>query len=414
MNFISKYIHKRKKITKDLFYTMLAAAVGNAILQLIVYPITARQFGVDTVGYILFFIAIIYIVPQAIGTSISNTRLLTRKDFDTTNGDYSAMLMIGASGSFLICATVSFIFTGEILFSLFFGLFSVIYMFKIYAGVEFRLRLDFKGFFIYYLISAIGYLIGLVLYIISDIWLLIFFVGEGAAVFYVIIRRNILKKDQKKVPFKKIAKTAFTFMWALLVRDCVDQFDRIIIMPILSATSVTQYHVVSVIAKTMQLFVTPLSTLMMTYMTQRDWKMTKKVCIKIVIGCVSFGIIFYGICLIITPIYIKIFYPQLYDSVIQYNFIINLGLIIMFVSSLLNVILMSQGELKIFSTIQTIWGFSYIIIAYFAVTSHGLWGLAYAAVAVNSLRFVLLLVVSFWKMNRGFNNTGNKDDVNNG
>jgi len=171
-------------------------------------------------------------------------------------------------------------------------------------------------------------------------------------------------------------------------------------MQLLNPAAVTQYHTVSVIAKTLQLLVSPLSTLMMTYMTQRDWTLTKSTYKKIVLGCVGFGAIFYGLCLVITPIFIRLFYPAIYDAVIAYSPLINLGLILLFVSSLLIVILMSQGELKALSAIQTIWGLSYIIIAYFAVSAYGIWGLAHATVAVNAVRLGLVLIISDVKLRR--------------
>jgi len=400
VNIVKELLRQSKKLSKDLFYTILASFVGNAVLQLIAYPVIAKYFGIDTVGNILFFIGIIYIVPQSIGTALSNTRLLLRKDHETANNDYALPLLGGGAISFIICATTGLLVTKSMAFSAAYAVFSIMYMLKIYAGLEFRLTMNFKGYFIYYFISAVGYLAGLGLCFLTGSWLWIFLIGEGAALLYVFIRGNIFNSDKKLLSIKLVIKNGIPFFWSSFIRDCVTQFDRVIIMKLLNPSTVAQYNSVSIIAKTIQLLVSPLGTLMMTYMTQKSWKLTKKLYDRIVLGCIGFGIVFYILCIAVTPVFIKLFYPTVYDAIIGYSLIINLGLIILFTSSLLIVVLMAQGELRALSVIQTIWGLSYIIIAYFAVSAYGLLGLAYATLIISSVRLVLVLWVSNWKLRR--------------
>ena len=116
---------------------------------------------------------------------------------------------------------------------------------------------------------------------------------------------------------------------------------------------------------------------------------------EIMLGCIAFGIIFYIFCIAISPIFIKIFYPSVYNSVIQYNLIVNLGIIVGFVASLLATILMSQGELKALSKIQAIWGISYIVVAPLAVSAYGLWGLAFVTLGLNAIKTILVVTVSY-------------------
>ena len=388
---------KNIKVKKDFIYTILATSVGSAALQLIVYPVVAREFGIDTLGEILFFIGIIYIVPQAFGNSLANTRLLVRKDCESTNGDYNSHILAGIIVSFLACGVVGFAVTGNLPFCIMYGLFAILYMLKVYAGVEFRLVLNLKGYFIYYLITAIGYLAGLGLYYLTNNWLLIFAIGEGAALVYVAMAGNIFKKEKKNAPPNVVKKTVATFLYTTFIRDGVLQFDKVILMQMLSATAVAQYNAISVVAKTMQVFVNPIVNFMLTYMTRKGWQLTRKINNIIVFGCIGFGAVFYVLSILVAPLYVRLFYPTLYDAVIQYNLMINLGLILWFVSSLVMTVLVSQGELKVFTVVQTIWGLSYIIVVYLAVMSHGLWGLACAMVAVNSGRVGVVLVLAAYK-----------------
>jgi len=387
-------LKKRKKLGNDFFYTFLASAVGGVILQIVVFPIITKYYGVSYVGNILFYMGIIYIVPQSVGASIGNTRLILRKTHELTNGDYWPALMLYIGFSAVICAAIGLGGTKSIPFSIAYGLFSILQAMKLYARTDFRLVLNFKGYFIYHLVAAVGYLIGLVVFFLTEKWLWIFVIGETLSILYVIRAGNIFKNVKSTGNVKNVNKAILPLLWTFLVRDGVIHFDKVIINQILNAYTVTQYHVVSVIAKTLLLFVNPITALMITYMTQKEWQLTRKIYKRILLSCMGMLLIAYAFSVVGTPIFIKLFYSTLYDDVIQYNLIVNLGLIIGFISSILTNVLASHGELKIISIIQTIWGFSYIIIAFLAVSTYGLWGLAFSTLAVNAVKLIITIVAS--------------------
>lgn len=387
-----------KKILKtasDFIYTIMATVVLTGILQLAVYPLIDRLYGEDVTGNILYFIGIIYIVPQAIGGSLGNVRLMMRKECDVTNRDFIPLIVFCSAISALACGVIGFIEDFDPVFAIAFGLFSVMYLLRMYLSVEFRLNLKFKQYFFYYLSIAIGYLVGFGLYLLTDIWLLIFIVGEAVALIYSFVWGKMFRNDGLSGNRKKITKTLVIVILSTIVRDCVNQFDKVILKQMLSDGMVTHYHVVSLISKTIMMLVTPINTLILSYLTVKDSALTKKQLFKftgIALGC---GAVFYVGCIIGTPIFIRLFYPGLYDAVMQYNLIVNLGVILGFISTMFMAILLTQGKTAIQMAIQCVWGAGYIIAAYFFVAQYQLWGLAYVTLVANAIKLVASIFFVF-------------------
>ena len=387
--------NKTLKAAGDLIYTIMATVILNVVLQVIIYPLINRLYGESVTGDILYFIGIIYIVPQALGTSISNVRLMLRKDCDITNRDFVPFTIILSVLSAIICGFVGFWDSDNFIFPICFGLFSVLYFLRMYVSVEFRLNLKFKGYFFYFLAISIGYLIGFGLYLLTDIWLLIFTVGEAIALLYSFIWGKMFKNDGLSGNRKKITKELFLVGLSIMVRDCVNQFDKVILKQIVSSGMVTHYHVVSLISKTIMMLVQPINTLILSYLTVKDSTLTKKQLFKFTGITLGFGAFFYLGCIIGTPIFIKLFYPELYDAVMPYNLIVNLGVILGFISTMFMSILLTQGKTAIQMVIQCVWGVAYIIAAYYFVSKYQLWGMAYVTLIANSLKLIASIIFTF-------------------
>lgn len=386
---------KLMKTASDFIYTIMSTVVLTAVLQLIVYPLTTRIYNEDVTGDILYFVGIIYIVPQALGGTVGNIRLMLRKECEITNHDFLSSLIILSSISALVCGAIGFVEYFNLEFAIAFGILSVLYLLRMHASVEFRLTLNFKGYFLYFLAISVGYLVGFGIYLLTDIWLFIFIVGEAAALTYSFVWGKIFKNDGLSGNRHRITKPLLMLLFSSVIRDCVNQFDKVILKQTLSSGVVTQYHVVSLISKTILMLVQPINTLILSYLTTKDSKLSKKQLAKFTIITIACGVVFYLGCIVGTPIFIKLFYPELYDEIIQYNLIVNLGVIIGFISTMFMSILLTQGKEAIQMTIQCVWGAGYIAAAYFFVSQYELWGLAYVTLVANSLKLLASIVFMF-------------------
>lgn len=377
------------KIARDLIYTLMATVIMQLVLQLIIYPLTTRFYGDDFTGTILYFIGIIYIVPQALGTTLNSTRLVIRKEHDITNRDFLPYIGIFSGITAVVCGYLGLTESGKPLFGIVYALFAVIYMLRLFASVEFRLDANFKGHFIYFCIISVGYLLGFGLFLLTNIWLFIFIAGECFALLYTLLWGKIFKNDGLSPERRHIPKTLFVILMSTSVRDCVNQFDRVILKQTISESVVTHYNAVSLIAKTVQMLVQPINTLLLTYLTVKGSVLTKKQLLRFTFLTLVCGTAFYGAAVVGTPIFVKLFYPGIYDQVMPYNFIVNLGLILGFVSTLFMSILLTQGRTGLQMAIQCVWGISYIIAAYYFTERYQLLGLAYVTLIANSAKLLV-------------------------
>lgn len=377
-----------------MVYTMGATIVMQIVLQIILYPVLNKVFGEDTTGTILYFMGIVYIFPQAVGTALCNTRLISRKTMETTNGDYSKILVVSSVVSAAICFAIAFKEERSWVFSIAFALFTIVYAFRMYALVEFRLKLQFKGYFIYHAIVSVGYLIGMGIYFLVHQWLIIFFVGELMGLGYSLIKGDIFKKEKPIGNFKSNLKNNIMLLISVLLRDGVNQYDKVIIFTILSSNLVTQYNALSLIGKSMQMLINPVNTLIVSYLSAKDANMTKSKFRKFTLISLGAGVVLLLACQIGTPIYIKLFYSSFYDKAITFCFFINCGLILGFVASLFMATVMSQGKTTIYTIVQFVWGVLYISLAYVLTKKFEIMGLAWTGIIVNGMKLIAAIIIA--------------------
>lgn len=381
-----------KTTTLDLFYTLMTTVVLQFVLQLVIYPLTTRIYGEAVTGKILYFMSIVYIVPAALGTALNSTRLVVRKQYDVTNRDFLSYIIIFAAFAAAICGYFALSDTKSISFGIAYGVFAAIYVFRIFASVEFRLNSNFKGYFIYFCIISAGCLLGFGLFLLTDIWLFIFIIGESLALVYSVFKGEIFKNDGLSGNRKNIKKTLLTILASTAVRDCVNQLDRVILKITINEMVVTQYNAVSLISKTVQMLVQPINTLILSYLTVKGSNLSKKQLVKFTAIALACAALFYVLSIIGTPIFLKLFYSAIYDAVIQYSLIVNLGLIVGFVSTMFMSILLTQGKTGIQMIIQCVWGISYIAAAFYFTRKYQIWGLAYVALVANMLKLIVAII----------------------
>jgi len=388
-------IKSSKKLIKDFIYTFLATAVYNVVLQIIIYPLITKYLGDSLTGEIMYFVGIIYIFPQSVGFALNSARLVIHKTHDTTNGDYSRILVLFSTLSALICGVFSICDGKEWYFIVCYLLFAFIYAIRVYAQVEYRLTLDFSGYFKYFIIVSVGYLAGFGIFWIIRFWLIIFLVGEIAAVIYAFLKMDIFKKVAAVNPRRLIYENTILVIASTLIRDGVNQYDKIILKQIIGNDMVTQYSVVTMVSKVIQMFVGPVNTLILSYLTKKDAKLDRHTFRKYVLAGICAGIAAYGLSLIGTWIYLKLFYPQLFDSVIQYSFLANIGVIASFIASLYTAVILSQGKTRIYTILQASWGFTYIVLGYILTNALGLWGMAITTVITNVPKIIVAIFIAY-------------------
>ena len=157
-----------RRFAGDMVYSLAGLMILNMTLSFGVYPFLSRM-GAEGSGKMLFFTAIMGLMASAVGSGINYGRMKASTRHETKNGDYNRFLVFTA----LLCAIVTVVAicvkkdtAGALPISI--GVLIFVTTVRYYADVEYRLSLNYRGFFFYYLFIAVGYAIGMALYGISN------------------------------------------------------------------------------------------------------------------------------------------------------------------------------------------------------------------------------------------------------
>ena len=225
---------QKKRIAANTLYTMGGLIFMNGVLQLIITPLLNRYMGAKQLGELLYITGLVAIICPSVGQALNTSRLVVRRSYEVTNGDYDwILLLFGILGSgvalFMSRDSISGIPVGIGVFALF-----LLTVFRYYGDVEYRLNLNYQRYFIYYLLIGIGYLAGFVIYRITDQWLWIYLVGEVAALCYVAVTGSVFHKFFRRSGHFFVAlERGFFLTLSYLITNTTMNMDRLVIKQIL-------------------------------------------------------------------------------------------------------------------------------------------------------------------------------------
>ncbi len=392
---------QKKQILGNTAYTMGGTLVMNGVLQIAIYPLLNRVMGADELGTVLYIMGLVAIVCPSVGQALNNSRLVVRRDHQVANGDYNRLVLFFAiisSGIAIIASGSSVRGSFTIVMT---ALLLIITSYRYYGDVEYRLSLNYRHFFVYYLLMSVGYLVGFVIYWMGGSWFFIFLTGELAALIFVGIKGSIFRDFWKKSDCFSIARyRGFLLIISYLITNSTLNMDRLVLKHMVGNTAVTQYYVVSLIGKTLVLLVAPINTIVISYLTKREKTMNQKEFGKAAGAGLLVAFLFFIACQIATPIFIKLFYGDLYDSVRSLITVVNLTQILAVLSAFLFILVLTFTEEKWQLSLQVL----HLVLMTALVISFTfkgeILGYSYGALIANAVRVILVLILGFVKVRR--------------
>lgn len=398
-----------KKIVSNTVYTIGSALLMNGVLQLVVNPVLNRIMGDNQMGFMLYIMGLVAIVCPSVGQALNTSRLVVRRNYDVSNGDYNVlMILLGGIGTIitLVIARSSFQHVPDYIFTIVLLMFTA---FRYYGDVEYRLSLKYKNYFHYYAILTGGYLIGLVLYLVTDNWFLVYMTGEIGALLYVAFTGNIFRSFFKTTQYfhKALQRGGFLVM-SYLINNISLNIDRIVLKNMISNEAVTQYYVASLIGKTLVILVAPINTILISYLTKKEDNINKKQYLMLTgAGCVV-SIVFFICASIATPIFVKLFYgTDMYQSVKSILILVNITQILNMFSSYLLMIILSYTEEKLQLILQGLYMIGMVILVVAGTYQYGMVGFTVSALIANAVRALTVFGLGFYKLRT----TGSKNTM---
>ena len=387
---------KKKQILINTLYTIAGTLVLNGILQLFIYPRLNAEMGAEQYGTVLYIMAFVNILGPSIGQAMNNSRLVLRREFPVTNGDYNLSIgLFSLAGMFatLLITASSYRNAAECVLTALVIFFTI---YRFYGDVEYRLSLNYRRYFIYYSCCGLGYALGYGFYRMTGQWVLIFLTGELVALVYVTVTGSIFRPLNNRSRYLgTVAKRGFILVASYFLTNVTLNIDRIFLKFTLGGTAVTQYYVASLIGKTIVLLIAPVNTIIISYLTRGKKYISRKQFLYFSGAGLLVSAVFFLLCQIGTPLFIRLFYPDLMASTSGLVTVVNLTQILAVLSAYLFIVVLTFTEERWQLILQTA-HLGVLLLLVFALTpGGGLQGFSVAVLIANALRIAAVLILGF-------------------
>ena len=388
----------QKRIVSNTAYTIGGALLMNGVLQVLVYPLLNRIMGSDQLGELLYLMGLVAILCPSVGQALNTSRLVVRRDYDVSNGDYNILLLLfGGVGTVvaLVVAKTSMTTPLIILWTI---LLLMTTIFRYYGDVEYRLNLNYQKYFIYYTVLTVGYVAGFGLYLLTKNWFLVFITGETAAIIYLAATGTVFRGffDRSRW-FNKAFQRGGFLVFSYLITNLTLNIDRLVLENLIGHLAVTQYYVTSLIGKTLVLLVAPINTIIISYLTRKQERMNRKQFMMFTGIGIGVSLVFFICAQIGTPIFVKLFYGDLYDSVKEMITVVNLSQILGVLSAYLFIVVLTFTEEKWQLLLQIFHLVVIVALVLLFTESGGIMGFAEAVLIANAIRVAAVILLGLIK-----------------
>lgn len=387
-----------KRRIKDLCMGVGAVVALNAVIQFVLYPFMERRLGSEEYGVALSLISLIAIFAGSVGTSANYSRMITENTLKPKNSDYNYILLIGGA----LCGIIGIFYLAHlgkanaVNSALFFAL-MVLTAFRYYSDVSFKMSANFFGYMMFYIAIAVGYVVGIAVYLLTDRWMTALIVGECFGILFVAWRGTIYKKAFARTDKNTgaVCKSMGFLLLSNFIENLTLNADRIILLFFCGGSVVSVFYTASLLGKVIAMLTVPINSLIISYLVKSNVALTKKFWAIAVCAVSALGALAFLCCTLLSPFVLKLLYPSLYDAARAYVAPAIIGQIFYFISGVLLVILLKyRGEKKQFfiNLAYLVEFFALIIVGTYAF---GLTGFVYFALAANLLRFVAVVLWGF-------------------
>lgn len=396
---------KIKSYGKDLFFSMGSTLVVSVVTQFALYPFLAAALSPTQYGILLSTMGIVDIIVATTGRELCNTRLVCDGVCETIDEPpfYLKLLAIsGAAGvvAVLLCSLFLFGYTTAelVLLSVLFVLSSS----KAYLLVRVRLNIDFMSLFVANCVVSAGYLLGLLLFRLSGVWLLVFILGEVLSLVYVLVKTKVrIGRDAQVKSKKKATETYASLSASTFIGSLGSYFDRIFIPFALGEASLSVFFAASFLGKIVFLVSTPLRTVLITYLGNGRVSLSTRTLLGINLAGIVVMAFFAGLCALAGNVVTSILYPTLYHDaegiIFWANLAIVLGLGFTINATLIMVAAPSWWQ-TVFSTVRVA---LYAFCALVGTWLSGLLGYAWGVALANVLMYGASFCVAYLYCGKG-------------
>ncbi|MBR6366313.1 MAG: hypothetical protein IKS10_09520 [Lachnospiraceae bacterium] len=389
----------KKKIIGDMILNIVASAIPIFVLQLIVLPSLSRHMPSDDYGLLVTILAFLNVVPATLGNVLNNIRILHEGEYTKKKlqGDYNILVFCAEAGNVISLLLFAILYCGDtsVLNIALTTLVAIAWMLREYYIVAFRLIINYKAILINNLIMVGGYVLGYFIFLLIPYWQVIYLCGLASSLVYIFLNCTLWKEPLKRTElFEKITKDSCMLLIAGVLLRVIIYADKILIYPLLGGTMVSIYYASTIFGKVVSLVVTPISSVVLTYLSKRKTKDDKMFIYSLGIGGVV-CVVGYVVCILISKPILKIIYPDFAEPAMEYIIYTTGVAVLTALISLLNPFIMKFFDMKWQIRINGITALVYITLSLEFLFAFGLLGFCIGALITYILKVTFMIFIYF-------------------
>lgn len=398
---------RKKKFMLDSLLSIVGTAIPIIFLQLFTLPIIGSRLGGDQYGLVVTLISLYTLFSFPFGNVLNNIRLLLDMEYQKKHqtGDFnvllSASLMIS---SFLVIIGTTY-YEGHFSFinSFMILLISCMNLVREYLTVSFRIKLDYKLIMIDNVILGAGYMLGTYLFTLTGFWQLIFIVGYGLSLVFIIKNSSLLKEPFKITErFKATTYNSMILLFSSLFKNLLVYADKLLIFPLLGPTAVSIYYTATLIGKLMSMVINPINNVLLSYLAKLE-KLSSKAFVSLLFVSGSVGIVGYAMTIFISPYILNYLYPAWANESMKYIYVTSATAVIAVINTVIHPFILRFNSINWQPIISGSNVILYVVASLILYRNYGLMGFC-IAILLSSVTQMILMVSIFIVSNRRNNN----------
>lgn len=388
------------KIIYDIILNIIATAAPLIVLQLIILPYMAKNMSEDSYGYLLAIVSLITIVSSTFGNALNNVRLLCQTEFENINsGDFNIILFIQSIACVVIISLGIFFFQRNISWLEYFCiiLFGIITLLREYFIVIFRIKLNYKAIVYNNLLVSVGYFLGYLFFIYSNLWILPYLIGSCLGCIHCIYKNQLLAEGIYKTKFlaKYFYKTGVLCLAGVLSNILV-YADRLVIYPIMGGKAVSIYFAASFFGKLLSTAIGPIASVLLSHLAQKE-SLSKKEFLRLLIILAIVGISGYIIGICVAPLILEILYPMWKIEAERYLHITILTAMFVMVTSIVRTFSLRYCNINWQIVLNVIPVVVYFFCSILLFLYFGLYGFCIGVLIANIIKFMMFSIIVILK-----------------
>ncbi len=393
MNFIKKY----KNFFSDMILNMIGFGIYIVTQQILLLPILAKMVNDDLYSSIVLYISILNVVCNVTGGELGNVRLVRDSVYKEKNilGDFTKILVnispIIAVIVFPILIYLKYSVIGSVLFTLTILMANV----RLYATCFYRLEQKYNKVIIQNIYYLVGTILSLILFkFLGNIYLLLF-IPEFISLVEALRNSDLLKMGLKKTDeMKNTIKKFGGLGFVSLLTNLMNYFDKFLIYPMFGATSVAVYYAVNSMSKIASLITNPMSSVILSWVSNSDEKKSKKKILKLtLISNIPILLVVTIMTIPLTYIALRILYSQYMQAALVLIIPIAITTAFGTAATLIKSVLLKYSNTNKLVLAYVIYFASFAFLSFHMSKAQGLVGFTLANLISKIILWILFIVL---------------------